>query len=153
MSKFSLQNYLFYQIEILGTVLKQPIRIQYLIKEKPRGALALQVNRITEGKVSQKSQVQAAAAPFFYKLVGGIKPLTMDLVSELNNLDTKRNKFLFFKNASFDSRAIESRDSRFYRLLILLSYEIQGCLYGSEVLLFRHINFQRKPLFGNRKYN
>ena len=77
----------------------------------------------------------------------------MDLVAELNNLDTKRNKFLFFKNASFDSRAIESRDSRFYRLLILLSYEIQGCLYGSEVLLFRHINFQRKPLFGNRKYN
>ena len=77
----------------------------------------------------------------------------MDLVAELNNLDTKRNKFIFFKNASFDSRAIESRDSRFYRLLILLSYEIQGCLYGSEVLLFRHINFQRKPLFGNRKYN
>ena len=77
----------------------------------------------------------------------------MDLVAELNNLDTKRNKFIFFKNASFDSRAIESRDSRFCRLLILLSYEIQGCLYGSEVLLFRHINFQRKPLFGNRKYN
>ena len=33
---------------------------------------------------------------------------------------------------------------------MLLWHEIQGCLYGSEILLFGH---QRKPLFGNRKYN
>ena len=31
---------------------------------------------------------------------------------------------------------------------------MQGCFYVSaEVLLFGHINSQRKPLFGNRKYN
>ena len=30
----------------------------------------------------------------------------MDLVAELNNEDTKRNKFQIFKNGSFDSRAI-----------------------------------------------
>ena len=39
-SKFSPQNCVFYQTEIRGTVLKQPIRIEYLIKQKPRGALA-----------------------------------------------------------------------------------------------------------------
>ena len=37
------------------------------------------------------------------------------------------------------------------RLLILL-HETQGCLYRSEILSFGHINLQRKPLFGNRKY-
>ena len=30
--------------------------------------------------------------------------------------------------------------------------ESQGCLYRSEVLLFGHIDLQRKPLFGNSKY-
>ena len=30
----------------------------------------------------------------------------MDLVAELNNADTKRNKFQVFKNVSFDFRAI-----------------------------------------------
>ena len=30
----------------------------------------------------------------------------MDLVAELNNKDTKRNKFQVFKNASFNSGAI-----------------------------------------------
>ena len=37
-SKFSPQNCVFYQTEIHETVLKQPIRIEYLIKQKPRGA-------------------------------------------------------------------------------------------------------------------
>ena len=46
MSKFSPQNCVFYWTEFRRTVLKQPIRIEYLIKQKPRGALALQVNRI-----------------------------------------------------------------------------------------------------------
>ena len=40
------QNYVFYWMEIRKTLLKQPIRIEYLIKQKPRAALALQVNRI-----------------------------------------------------------------------------------------------------------
>ena len=31
----------------------------------------------------------------------------MDLVAELNNEDTKREKFQVFKKVSFDSRAIE----------------------------------------------
>ena len=30
---------------------------------------------------------------------------------------------------------------------------MQGCLYGSKVILFGHINVQRKPICGNRKYN
>ena len=34
------KNCVFYQTKIHGTVLKQPIRIEYLIKQKPRGALA-----------------------------------------------------------------------------------------------------------------
>ena len=38
-------------------------------------------------------------------------------------------------------------------MLILLWHEIQGCLYGSKVLLFGHINLHKKPHFGNRKYN
>ena len=37
LSKFSLQNCVFYRTEIHGTVLKQPIRIEYLIK--PQGVL------------------------------------------------------------------------------------------------------------------
>ena len=37
-------------------------------------------------------------------------------------------------------------------LLILLWQEAQGCLFCSEVLLFGHIDLQRKSLFGNRKY-
>ena len=45
---FFLQNCAFYRMEIRRTVLKQPIRIEYLIKQKPRGALALQVNRIAD---------------------------------------------------------------------------------------------------------
>ena len=44
MSIFFPQNCVFYRIEIRRTVLKQPIRIEYLIKQKPRGALVLQVN-------------------------------------------------------------------------------------------------------------
>ena len=48
MSKFSPQNCVFYWTEFRRTVLKQPIRIEYLIKQKPRGALALQVNRIAD---------------------------------------------------------------------------------------------------------
>ena len=44
MSNFFPQNCIFYRIEIRRTVLKQPIRIEYLIKQKPRGALALQIN-------------------------------------------------------------------------------------------------------------
>ena len=36
---------------------------------------------------------------------------------------------------------------------ILLCHEVQGCLYGSTVLLFGHINLHKNPLFGNRKYN
>ena len=38
-------------------------------------------------------------------------------------------------------------------MFILLWHEIQGCLYDSKVILFAHSNLQRKPLFGNRKYN
>ena len=49
---FSSQNCVFYQMEIRRTVLKQPIRIRYLIKQKPGGTLALQVNRITDRRVS-----------------------------------------------------------------------------------------------------
>ena len=33
-----------FRIEIRRTVLKQPIRIEYLIKQKLRGAFALQIN-------------------------------------------------------------------------------------------------------------
>ena len=44
------QNCVFYRMEIHRTVLKQPIRIEYLIKQKPRGALALQVNRIADNQ-------------------------------------------------------------------------------------------------------
>ena len=40
LTKFSLQNCVFYRTEIHWNVLKQPIRIEYLIKQKPRGALA-----------------------------------------------------------------------------------------------------------------
>ena len=38
-SKFSPQNCVFYKTEIHVIVLEQPIRIEYLIKWKPRGAL------------------------------------------------------------------------------------------------------------------
>ena len=50
MSKFLPQNCVFYWVEIPTTVLKQPIRIENLIKQKPRGALTLQVNRIADRK-------------------------------------------------------------------------------------------------------
>ena len=39
-STFSPQNSVFYRIEIHGTVLKQPIQIEHLVKQKLRGALA-----------------------------------------------------------------------------------------------------------------
>ena len=39
MSNFLPQNCAFYRIEIHRTVVKQPIRIEYLIKHKPRGTL------------------------------------------------------------------------------------------------------------------
>ena len=57
MSKFSPQNCAFYLIEIRRTVLKQPIRIEYLIKQKPRGALTLLVNRIADRKKSLTEEV------------------------------------------------------------------------------------------------
>ena len=41
MSKLSPQNFVFYRMEIYRTVLKQSIRIEYLIKQRPLGALAL----------------------------------------------------------------------------------------------------------------
>ena len=51
MSIFFPQNCVFYPIEIRRTELKQPIKIEYLIKQKPRGALVLQINigSLTEG--------------------------------------------------------------------------------------------------------
>ena len=54
MSNLFLQNCVFYRIEICRTVLQQLIRIEYLIKQKPRGALALQVakHRIVDRRVS-----------------------------------------------------------------------------------------------------
>ena len=67
----------------------------------------------------------------------------MDLVVELNNEDTKK-KFQVFKNVFFDSKAIAA--------LLILLHETQGSLYRSEILSFGHIDLQRKPLFGNRKY-
>ena len=39
-SDFHEKNCVFYRKKIHGTVLKQPTRIEYLIKQKPRGALA-----------------------------------------------------------------------------------------------------------------
>ena len=48
MPKFSPQNCVFYRTEIHGTVLKQTIRIERLIKQKPRGAPAMKQER-TEG--------------------------------------------------------------------------------------------------------
>ena len=41
MSKLSPQNFVFYRMEIYRTVLKQSIRIEYLIKQRPLGARAL----------------------------------------------------------------------------------------------------------------
>ena len=49
-------------------------------------------------------------------------------------------------NFSFDPRA--SSDC----LCCYDTNETQGCFYRSEVLLFSHIDLQRKPLFGNSKY-
>ena len=57
MSRFLQQNCVFYQIEISRTVLKRPVRIEYLIKQKPRGALTLQVNRIADRKKSLIEEV------------------------------------------------------------------------------------------------
>ena len=57
MSKFLPQNCVFYRIEICRTVLKQPIRIEYLIKQKPRGRLTFQVNRIAGRKKSLIEEV------------------------------------------------------------------------------------------------
>ena len=48
----------FYRTEMRMTVLKQPIRIEYLIKRKPRGGLALQVKSIA-GR--QKGLIEKAA--------------------------------------------------------------------------------------------
>ena len=48
MSIFFPQNCVFYRIEIRRTVLKQPIRTEYLIKQKPRGVLALHVSRVAD---------------------------------------------------------------------------------------------------------
>ena len=40
LSKFSQQNCVFYRTEIHRTVMKQPIRTDNLIKQKPRAAVA-----------------------------------------------------------------------------------------------------------------
>ena len=55
MSIFFPQVCAFYRIEFRSTVLKQPIGIEYLIKQKPRGALALQVNIGSLTKGSHRS--------------------------------------------------------------------------------------------------
>ena len=47
-------------------MLKQPIRIEYLFKQKPRGALALQIEE--KGLLEEVSSFQY----FFYMLVLGI---------------------------------------------------------------------------------
>ena len=47
-SKFLPQNCVFYRTEIHETVLQQPIRTEYLIKQNPRGALA-EKQVLTEG--------------------------------------------------------------------------------------------------------
>ena len=47
-SKMSLESCVFYQTEIHGTVLKQPIRIEYLIKQKLRGLLAGKQDRMDD---------------------------------------------------------------------------------------------------------
>ena len=70
-SKFSLQNCVFYRVEFRRTVSKQPIKIEYLIKQKPRGALTLQVNRIADKKKGLTEEVGSCHS-FFDKLVWGI---------------------------------------------------------------------------------
>ena len=45
------QNCVFYRTEIHGTGLKQPLRIEYLIKQKPRGTLV-------EKQLSQKGRIE-----------------------------------------------------------------------------------------------
>ena len=71
MSKFSQQNCVFYRIEIRRTVLKQSIRTEYLIKQKPRGALTLQVNRIADRMKGLIEEVGSSHS-IFYELVWGI---------------------------------------------------------------------------------
>ena len=54
----------------------------------------MHVNRIADLTVKWKRSVE-------------LKPeQTMDLVTELNNEDTKKKKFQVFKNVSFDSRTL-----------------------------------------------
>ena len=58
MLKVLKQNCVFYRIKIQGTILKQPVRIEYVIKQKPRDGLALQVNRLlTEGSHRRDKQL------------------------------------------------------------------------------------------------
>ena len=64
MLKFSLQNWVFYRIEIRRTVLEQPIRIEYLIKQKPRRALTLQVKRIADRKKGLIKEVGSSQSFF-----------------------------------------------------------------------------------------
>ena len=71
----------------------------------------------------------------------------MDVAAELNNEDTKRKKFPVFQKVSFD---FTEQLRLFQGLPILLWHEVQGCLYGSKVLLFGYINVDKKPLFVNR---
>ena len=54
MPKFSPQICVFYRMEIGRTVSNQLVRTEYLIKQKPRGALVLQINRIADGRMSLK---------------------------------------------------------------------------------------------------
>ena len=53
-----------------------------------------------------------------------------------------------FKNVSFDSGAIKVIAA----IVTVTVFSESNCLYRSEVLLFGHVDLQRKPLFGNRKY-
>ena len=68
----------------------------------------------------------------------------MKLIVEMNNEDTKREKFQVFKNVSFNPRGIAYFDSDTKPKAVFRYY--------FEVLLSGHIVLQRKPLFGNRKY-
>ena len=64
MSIFFPQNCVFYRIKIHRTVLKQPIRIEYLIKQKARGTLALQVKRITDRQKGLIEKVHSSQSFF-----------------------------------------------------------------------------------------
>ena len=68
-SKFLPKNSVVYKTEIHGTVLEQPIRIEYIIKQKPRGALAGKQDRIN-GLHGRGRYI--ATTKCFHKLLWGI---------------------------------------------------------------------------------